>query len=111
MDITTEYSWDVEDSEYVFLGDGETVTMKMIDEGVAAVDTYKNDCVDFQVDVIDGANPHIAFWRVTSARVKRSLKQMRPITGKSIEVTRIGEGFDTRYAIKEVTNVSQFVSD
>ena len=104
-----EYDWDVEDSEYIFIGDGETITLKMVDEGIASIDTYKNDCVDFHVNVISGADPYAAFWRVTSARVKRTLKKMRPITGKTIEVHRTGEGYDTRYAIKEITNIDQFI--
>ena len=105
------YNWDVEDSEYIFLGDGETITIKMIDEGIGTIDNYKNDCVDFHVNVISGSLPYAAFWRVTSARVKRTLKKMRPIAGKTIEVKRNGEGYDTRYVIKEVTNIDQFIPD
>lgn len=101
--------WDVEDSEYLFLGDGDTITLKMLDEGVGAVDKFHNDVVDFQVD--DISNNVKCFWRVTSARVKRVMKRARPITGKIFEVARTGEGYETRYRIVEAPELEQFVGE
>lgn len=106
---TDNYSWDVEDSEYVYLGDGESVTLRMKDEGAATTDKYNNSCVDFDTENVQYNDAHV-FWRVTSVRVKRMLKALRPLTGKVLEVTRIGESYETRYNIVEVTNIDQFTN-
>lgn len=109
IQTNTEPDWDVEDSEYLYIGDGDIVMIKMLDEGVGAIDKYKNECVDFEVyDMSSSVN---LFWRVTSARVKRTMKKCRPITGKIFEVSRIGEGYDTRYKIVETPELGQFVED
>lgn len=104
-----EPDWDVEDSEYLYLGDGDTVTLKMLDEGVRAVDKYNNEVVDFSVQELSSNTA--CFWRVTSARVKRTMKKARPITGKIFEIARTGEGYDTRYTIVETPEIEQFVGD
>lgn len=105
----TEPDWDVEDSEYLFLSDGDKVMLKMLDEGVRAIDKYKNEVVDFEV--LDVPNNVKCFWRVTSARVKRVMKKARPITDKIFEVSRSGEGYDTRYTIIEAPELEQFVGE
>lgn len=105
----TEPDWDVEDSEYLYLGDGDKVMLEMLDEGIGAVDKYHNDVVDFEV--LDVSNSVKCFWRVTSARVKRVMKRARPITGKIFEISRAGEGYETRYTIIETPEIDQFVGE
>jgi hypothetical protein len=103
----TEYEWDVCASEYLYIGDGDTISIEILDEGIKAIDNYRNDCVEFSIRNIDEDTEQV--WRVTSRRVLRTLVGYRPLTGKRFTIKRSGEGYDTRYAIRDISNMNEFV--
>jgi len=104
----TGYGWDVENLSKVYLGENETEMLTFFDEGVEIINKYDHEAVSFQVHDQFGDT---RTFEVTSTRLLRVLKKNRPLTGKSFEITRIGQSFETRYQVVEVTAIGQFIGE
>jgi hypothetical protein len=102
-----ENIWDsISDSEYVRFEDGKEVFLTFTQEPPKTVMTqYGNEAYAFEVRV-DGDDKILS---VSSIRLMRLLKGFLPLGKKTLSIIRTGEGFNTVYEVKDVTNLNQFL--
>lgn len=99
-----EGDWKTEEqfiSKWIKLENG-TTAFKLLSEGKKQISAkYSTESVVFEVETIDGEEKYIS---LGSKKILRELQAMGQLKGKMIMIAKSGQGMDTKYDIKELSN-------
>ena len=97
---------ETEDEDRVFWGFKEhnpIITQFEEDNYITTATKFGNNVYMFRITTTTKDNKVISAWLTTSSkRLMLLLKKQLPLRGKTFEVTRIGEGYDTNYTVEEM---------
>jgi len=90
---------DIQEVEFVKFDDGKIRVRFTTSEFLVDQNVYNNKTYTFSV--VEGTDDKLM--GVTSKRLMLKLKNLHPLEGKVLDITRIGVGMDTDYEVDEVT--------
>lgn len=98
--------WDEIEDEEPFFSFRETNDIKikfLSDDFVKDKTEFEgNEVAQFNFEGLDLKDNEVKILSVTSKRLMRQLKQMKPLKDRKFTITRIGSKFHTKYIIEEI---------
>lgn len=83
---------------------GFKVSVRFIDNDPHEVpSTFTKDKMNYEFEVIDLNDPDVVKpWTISSVKLMRTLRMLRPLAGRAFEITRTGEGMKIDYVVAPI---------